>query len=227
MNGAAVKNALYTVSLLLVLTGNALAETRYVSDTLEITMRSGKGTGYGITRMLRSGTPVEVLEDDKETGYTHVRTSNGKEGYVLSRFLMKGQAARDRLAEAEKKLAELELENRKMETAMGSLSDEKSALEQELDKLDGQSRSVSQELAEIKRTASSALAIDSENKDLKGRVVALERQLQTLQQENEVLKDRTARDWFMVGAAVVLLGIIVGLIIPRIRWRKKSSWDTF
>jgi len=227
MNGAAVKNALYTVSLLLVLTGNALAETRYVSDTLEITMRSGKGTGYGITRMLRSGTPVEVLEDDKETGYTHVRTSNGKEGYVLSRFLMKGQAARDRLAEAEKKLAELELENRKMETAMGSLSDEKSAMEQELDKLDGQSRSVSQELAEIKRTASSALAIDSENKDLKGRVVALERQLQTLQQENEVLKDRTARDWFMVGAAVVLLGIIVGLIIPRIRWRKKSSWDTF
>jgi len=222
-----VKNALYTVSLLLVLTGNALAETRYVSDTLEITMRSGKGTSYGITRMLRSGTPVEVLEDDKDTGYTQVRTTGGKEGYVLTRFLMKGQAARDRLAEAEKKLAELELENRKMDTAMSALSDEKRALEQELGKLDGHSRSVSQELAEIKRTASSALAIDSENKDLKGRVVALERQLQTLQQENEVLKDRTARDWFMVGAAVVLLGIIVGLIIPRIRWRKKSSWDTF
>jgi SH3 domain protein len=212
---------------LLVLTGNALAETRYVSDTLEITMRSGKGTSYGITRMLRSGTPVEVLEDDKDTGYTQVRTTGGKEGYVLTRFLMKGQAARDRLAEAEKKLAELELENRKMDTAMNALSDEKRALEQELGKLDGHSRSVSQELAEIKRTASSALAIDSENKDLKGRVVALERQLQTLQQENEVLKDRTARDWFMVGAAVVLLGIIVGLIIPRIRWRKKSSWDTF
>ncbi len=58
-------------------------------------------------------------------------------------------------------------------------------------------------------------------------MVSLERQLQTLQQENEGLRDRTARDWFMVGAGVVLLGIIVGLIIPRIRWRKKSSWDTF
>jgi SH3 domain protein len=58
--------------------------------------------------------------------------------------------------------------------------------------------------------------------------VALERNMQTVQQENESLKDRTARDWFMVGAAVVLLGILVGLIIPRIRWRKKSSWgDTF
>jgi SH3 domain protein len=209
------------------LTGNAVAETRYVSDTLEITMRSGKGTNFGITRMLRSGTPVEVLGVDKKTGYTQVRTKSGKEGWVLSRFLMNGQAARDRLATAEKNLAELELENRKLTTAMTTLTEEKSGLENNLQELEGQSRGVSQELSEIKRTASSALAIDSENKDLKGRMVSLERQLQTVQQENETLKDRTARDWFMVGAAVVLLGIIVGLIIPKIRFRKKSSWDTF
>lgn len=222
-----MKNAIIPVFLSLLVTGTALAETRYVSDNLEITMRSGKGTSYGITRMLRSGTPVDVLEEDEETGYTHVRVKGGKEGWVLSRFLMKGQAARDRLAAAEKNLAELELENRKMETGMAALTEEKAALEKELAALDGQTRNVSQELSEIKRTASSALAIDAENKDLKGRVVSVERQLQTLQQENEGLRDRTARDWFMVGAGVVLLGIIVGLIIPRIRWRKKSSWDTF
>jgi SH3 domain protein len=222
-----VKNIFIVVSCLLILTGNAMAETRYVSDTLEITMRSGKGTSFGITRMLRSGTPVEVLGVDKKSGYTQVRTNSGKEGWVLSRFLMKGQAARDRLATAEKNLAELELENRKLTTAMAALNEEKGTLESNLQKLEGESRGVSQELAEIKRTASSALTIDSENKDMKGRIVSLERQLQTVQQENETLKDRTARDWFMVGAAVVLLGIIVGLIIPKIRFRKKSSWDTF
>jgi SH3 domain protein len=212
---------------MLLATGTTFAETRYVSDNLEITLRNGKGTNYGITRMLRSGTAVEVIEDDKEAGYTQVRTSNGKEGWVLSRYLMKGAAARDRLAAAEKKLAELELDNRKKETAMTALTEEKAALAKQLASLEGQSRNVSQELSEIKRTASSALAIDSENKDLKSRVVSLERQLQTLRQESEGLRDRTARDWFMVGAGVVLLGIIVGLIIPRIRWRKKSSWDTF
>ncbi len=222
-----MKNIFFLVSCLLILSGNAVAETRYVSDTLEITMRSGKGTSFGITRMLRSGTPVEVLNVDKKSGYTQVRTNSGKEGWVLSRFLMKGQAARERLATAEKKLAELELENRKVTTAMAALKEEKVALETNLAALEGESRGVSQELAEIRRTASSALAIDSENKDMKGRMVSLERQLQTVQQENEALKDRTARDWFMVGAAVVLLGIIVGLIIPKIRFRKKSSWDTF
>jgi SH3 domain protein len=208
------------------LTGIALAETNYISDQLEVTLRSGKSTSHSIIRMLRSGTPVEVLEEDKDSGYSMVRAL-GKEGWVLSRYLMKGPVPRDQLAGAEKKLAELELENRKMMTAMQALKAEKDTIEQANSSMDADYRKVSQELAEIKRTASSALAIDSENKDLKSRLVALERNMQTLQQENENLKDRTARDWFMVGAGVVLIGILVGLIIPRIRWRKKSSWDTF
>ena len=222
-----MKQALSILFLLVILTGTALAETRYVSDRLEITMRSGKSTSHGILRMLRSGTPVEVLETDKASGYSRIKTRSGKEGWVLTRFLMSGPAARDRLAEAEKRLAELELENRKMHTTMAGLREEMSSVEKERQNLDSEHRDVSQELAEIKRTASSALAIDSENKELKSRMVAIERSLQTVKQENENLKDRTARDWFMVGAGVVLLGIIVGLIIPRIRWRKKSSWDTF
>lgn len=218
---------LFIATVCLTLATSVLAETRYVSDYLEITLRSGKGNNYSITRMLKSGTPVEVLEVDKESGYTRVRTTGGKEGWVLSRYLMKSQAARDRLAAAEKNLAEMELQKRKLETAMASMSDEKSGLNSDLEQLESESRKVSQELAEIRRTASSALALDAENKDLKSRVVALERQLQTYEQENQSLKDRTARDWFMVGAGVVILGIIVGLIIPRIRWRRKSNWETF
>jgi hypothetical protein len=46
---------------------NVAAETLYFSHTLEITMRSSKGTNFGITRMLRSGTPVEVLDVDKKS----------------------------------------------------------------------------------------------------------------------------------------------------------------
>jgi SH3 domain protein len=222
-----VNNRLILAALTLSLSASALAETRYVSDDLEITMRSGKGNSFSITRMLSSGTPVEVLEVDKDAGYTRVRASNGKEGWVLSRYLMKTQAARERIADTEKQLAEMELEKRKLETAMAELTEAKNTLNTQLSTLDSDNRKTSQELAEIKRTASSALAIDSENKELKSHVVSLERQLQTLQQENEGLKDRTARDWFMVGAAVVLLGILVGLVIPRIRWRRKSSWDTF
>ncbi|MGD2076047.1 MAG: TIGR04211 family SH3 domain-containing protein [Gammaproteobacteria bacterium] len=221
-----MKSIVSVLALVLGLVASATAETRYVSDRLEIQMRTGKGTQYRILRMLPSGTALEVLEVDQENGYTRVRTPGGVEGWVLSRLLMKGRAARDRLADAEKKLARLELENRKLTAAQEDLREAKGSTTEERDQLMKENRRLSQELDEIRRTASSALAIDAENKKLKSRIVAYERRAQSLQQENEGLKDRTARDWFMVGAGVVILGMIIGLIIPRIRWRKKSSWDS-
>jgi SH3 domain protein len=221
-----VKTIYLVVALVFGLIGTAAAETRYVSDRLEIQMRTGKGTEYRILRMLPSGTPLEILEVDQENGYAKVRTPSGVEGWVLDRFLMSGRAARDLLADAEKKLARLELENRKLKSSLDELQDAKGSTDKERAQLGKENRKLNQELEEIRRTASSALAIDAENKDLKSKIIAYERKLQSLQQENEGLRDRTARDWFMVGAGVVILGMIIGLIIPRIRWRKKSSWDT-
>ena len=221
-----MKSITLILVLLFGLVTTAMAETRYVSDRLDIQMRTGKGTKFRILRMLPSGTALEVLEIDKESGYTRVRAPGGVEGWVLTRVLMKGQAARDRLADAEKRLASLELENRKLSSSFETMKTEKGGADQELSKFDKENRKLSQELDNIRRTASSSLAIDAENRELKSRIVAYERQVQSLQQENSGLKDRTARDWFMVGAGVVVLGMIIGLIIPRIRWRKKSSWDT-
>jgi SH3 domain protein len=221
-----VKSIPIVLALVLGLVSTAMAETLYVSDRLEIQMRTGKGTQFRILRMLPSGTALEILEVDQENGYSRVRTPSGVEGWVLSRFLMQGRAARDRLADAEKKLARLELENRKLSASLEDLQKTKGSIDTEREQLVKENRKLSQELEEIRRAASSALAIDAENKQLKSRIVAYERQAQSLQQENEGLKDRTARDWFMVGAGVVILGMIIGLIIPRIRWRKKSSWDS-
>ena len=221
-----MKSIPVVLALVLGLVSTAMAETRYVSDQLEIQMRTGKGTQFRILRMLPSGTALEILDVDQENGYSRVRTPSGVEGWVLSRFLMQGRAARDQLADAEKKLARLELENRKLSASLEDLQKTKGSIDTEREQLVKENRKLSQELEEIRRAASSALAIDAENKELKSRIVAYERQAQSLQQENEGLKDRTARDWFMVGAGVVVLGMIIGLIIPRIRWRKKSSWDS-
>jgi SH3 domain protein len=180
--GACVKSIPVVLALVLGLVTTAMAETRYVSDSLEIQMRTGKGTQFRILRMLPSGTALEVLEVDQENGYSRVRTPNGVEGWVLSRFLMQDRAARDELSDAEKKLARLELENRKLSSTLEDLQKVKGSTDAEREQLVKENRRLSQELEEIRRTASSALAIDAENKDLKSRIVAYERQAQSLQQ---------------------------------------------
>ena len=101
-----MKNLIVLASLFLIMIGNAQAESRYVSDKLEITLRSGKGNSYSITRMLSSGTQVEVLEVDKSKGYSKIRTKSGKEGWRLelpgqvfnTRLLALGRPADDAVA---------------------------------------------------------------------------------------------------------------------------------
>lgn len=204
----------------------ALGQTRYVSDQLEVPLRSGTSTQHRIIRMLSSGTPLEVLEVNQEEGYTRVRAPNGTEGWILSRLLMDIPSARDRLARAEKELAELKAAEQERLANLDNLKSEKGSLEGKLSALLEENSRLKQELAEIQRTASSSLAIAEENKELKNRMLQMEREQQRLAQENEALSDRTKRDWFMVGAGVIIVGIILGLILPRIRVKKRSSWDS-
>lgn len=211
---------------LLGITLTARAETRYVTDELEIDLRSGTSLQHRILRMIPSGTELEILEQDAATGYTRVRAPSGAEGWILTRYLTTSPPARVRLADTEKKLAELEIQSRQRMAKLSQSDQEFLKTMEELARVKDENMKFSKQLADIQRTASSALAIDAENKELKNRLMQMEREQETLRQENVALHDRTGRDWFMIGAGVLILGIILGLILPRIRVRKRSSWDS-
>lgn len=200
--------------------------TRYVTDQLEITLRSGQSTKHQILRMLRSGTPLEVLETDAEAGYTRVRTPDGNEGWVITRYLDSLPSGRERLAATQQQLSALKMNNTHLSKEVKQLSAEKDKLTRQLAQLRQDNKRLDQELNRIRKTSASALAIDNENKSLNTRLQHLEQKYQLVQHENERLRDRTARDWFMAGAGVILLGMGIGLIIPKIRWRRKSNWSS-
>jgi len=42
--------------------------------------------------------------------------------------------------------------------------------------------------------------------------------------EIDQVRSGSSRDWFFAGAGVLLAGILVGLIAPRLRRRRRSSW---
>lgn len=198
----------------LILTGFVQAESvRYVSDQLEIPMRTGQSDRHKILRFPNSGDALTVLETNEDTGYSLVRTQSGKEGWVMSKYLMDIPSARNRLADAEEKMSRL----REIEKEMA-------ALESERNQLNSQNVRLNKQLAEIRRVSSNAVQISEENETLRTKGIEMERNIQMLQQENDSLQDRSYRNWFMTGAAVVIASMIFGILLTRIRWRKKSSW---
>lgn len=197
---------------------------QYVSDQLIITMRTGQGSQYQILKTLPSGTRLEVLETNDETGYTNVRLTDGTEGWVLTRFLSEEPIAKEKLAVAEGKLQRLSEQNKELRKEVADLKKDNTDLEAERNALLNQNETAKTEMERLNQVAAQPIQLDKQNRELKQQNVSLEKELQLLQQENQVLKDRSQRDWFIAGAGVLLGGMLLGLILPKIRWRKKSNW---
>jgi SH3 domain protein len=218
----------FAALLLAVLSQAAVAETRYVSDQFEITLRTGPSTANQIVRMLPSGAQLETLEEDADSGYTRVRTLGGTEGWVLTRYLMAEPAARDQLADMRQRLETIRNQSGDLGAQLDDLTRAKQEAEARIRTLEAENKQLEAELAEIRRTAANVLAINAENNALREQLSTAEVQIAALQQENGQLASRRNRDWFIAGAAVLLAGVLVGIIVPRIRWRKRSRWsDSF
>jgi SH3 domain protein len=223
-----VKNFIHCTLLLAALSLPALTQaqtTRYVSDELEITMRSGQGIKFGIKKMLESGTRLDVLETDPN-GYSKVRTGEGVEGWVLTRYLSNSPSARDQLEASQQRVANLELEISKYKEEIAALSNQNSDVDTQNLSLREKSQRLSKELDDLRRTASNAVALENENRQLKEKLQQIDHKNQSLVLENNALKDNSTRSWFLVGAAVLFSGILLGLILPRLRVRKKDSWGS-
>lgn len=205
----------------------AVAAPAWVSDQFEITLRTGPSTSNSIQLMLDSGLRLEVLERDAETGYSRVRTPGGTEGWVLSRYLMNEPSAREQLQTLTSQLTSATSRGSSLDAQMKAITAEYESANQKIKELERAKASVEKELAEIKRTAANVLAIDKQNKTLMDQLAAAQIRGDTLEQENRQLNSQTTRYWFMTGALVLLIGIILGIWLPRVRWQRRSRYDRF
>lgn len=213
--------------LLFLCSAAALAQTAYVTDELEITLRTGESTGHRILRMLPTGEKLSVLGVNSQSGYTKVRTPGGQVGYVLSRQLIERPVARDRLAAAEAEVKALKAAPGELSSRLAKLRDEHAALQKAHQTLNSAKQQVDQEYAALKRTANNAVRIANERNELRKQVAGLTREIEDVKQQNRELENKTAQNWFLIGAGVVVGGILLGLILPHLRVRRrKSSWGS-
>jgi SH3 domain protein len=177
--------------------------------------------------MLKSGTPVEILSVDRKSGYSKVRAANGKTGFVLSRFLMDEPSAREQVASLTAKIQELQAEPEQVRSRLNQLQEDYAKLQKEHQKLLNDKNSITQELAGIRQTAANAINISNERSELRKQVVKLKQEVADLQHTNRELSNNLNQRWFLIGAGVVLGSILLGWLLPYLRFKRRrtSSWS--
>lgn len=222
-----MKTLLSSFFILIIFFGSAQAETVYVADDQNLSLRSAASNNAKVLKTLPTGTPLTILDKKGKPDFIHVRLIDGTEGYFKSRYTNKQAPAIDPKDAAGKTLALLQSENDSLKTELKALKDSitpGSSLEKSLANERDQ---LARELNELKRTAASSFELKNERDQLQERVVTAERDLQQFKLENQSLKDTASQDWFLYGGLLALTGVILGFILPKLGWRRKSSWDTY
>ncbi len=207
--------------------GSAQAKTVYVTDILNLSLKSEASNKSKVVKLLPTGTPMTVI--DEGNGFYHVRMSDGTEGYMPIRNTMKEPSSRSQLEAVSKSLAAMQSENSTLKAELSAIKESitpgtslEKSLEAERDQL-------SRELNELNKTAASAVDLKNQRDELQERVVNVERELQQFKLENHALQDTANQDWFLYGGLLALIGVILGFILPKLSWRRSrtSNWDTF
>jgi SH3 domain protein len=207
-------------------THSLAATQKYVTDEFEVTMRSGTSTDNEILRMLKSGEAVTILEEDVDTRYSLVEIEGGKKGYVLNRYLVDSPSSRFQLGQLQIKSNEQQETNALLQSQIKNLQTDLEIEQSDSGSLKTALLATESELSRVKNAAENTLNIVDKNEELKARVDQLTKSNSMLSDENASLKDGSDMDWFIRGAGVTLIAFLLGIIVTRIRWRKRDSWGS-
>ncbi|MCK7543212.1 TIGR04211 family SH3 domain-containing protein [Marinobacter bryozoorum] len=211
------------VALLLV-SGLAHARTVYIDDTLYAPVRSGQGTQFRILHNgLRSGTAVTLLEQSGDSGYSKIRTSQGIEGWVPTRYLTNQPIARDRLDAANSELEQARNELEELQNRMSEVSGERDQLSSREQQLQNRVDELSNELEEIRSVSANALNLDRRNRELQESNQRLKNEVEVLTAEVERLEARKESDFMLLGAGLLILGMFIAVVLPWLKPSKKND----
>lgn len=213
------------------ITETVMADTRYVSDVLIISVREGQSPDDAIIGYIRSATPLSVLEETEEL--LHIQTPDGLQGWVKKRFVVKEKPKDIIIQELKDQIAFLGKENSALQEDSGGI-DLKNMMQ-------SHQKEITALKTTLKKEKNRLSALQGDNKDLKAKNQTLVeknkgndarlKELNSLIEENKTLKAQIASlpsdgpppalsnnmKWFLIGGGVLLFGFIMGRAVKRKR----------
>jgi SH3 domain protein len=182
-----------------------MAETRYVTDELQLSLYELINSKGKLLKRLNSGDQLELLEE--EGLFAKVRANDGTEGWTKAGFLIKNKPARTQLIE---------------------LQQQHQALASKLEQSKADLKKSHSELVNLKQQEQQANAeLQDQLANQEGVIAALDR----IQQENEALRNSQGQlfsaiplNWGLIAVGIsFLLGLIAGIVLFDYRSRRRHG----
>jgi SH3 domain protein len=196
----------------------AHSETSYITNDIRVMLRSDAGMDRRIIAMPKSGAQVEVLEK-LENGWSKVRLPNEKEGGLLTRYLGPGPPGKQVIAKLKSENEVLRQQAKTLVEENVRLKRERKDFEKALSKQTNTAETLRKSYETLKSGSSEFLSLKaSYEKASKDLATKTKRQAE-LEEELRALQESQTLRWFVGGAAVLFVGLIIGFMARRPRRR--------
>ena len=205
---------------------SVLAETRYVSDRLIISVRDGQDQNAAVLGYLETGAPVDILEEKEN--FLKIRTEDGIEGWVRAQYIVSEKPKPLIIENLKNEITALnkEIENIKNEqdSTSNTSSESKKIYQEKIEELK-EEVSINQKFAakaksdfiELNKKYTNLLKNSENTEKLIGEVERLKKlnaelntEVKRLRKDREnPLKSNTIQS-FIAGAGVLLFGFLLG-----------------
>lgn len=202
---------------LLLFTVSVQAETMYVADIVKITLRTGPGADHRVTAMLQTGQEVETVQSEDE--WTLVKLASGKEGWVLSRLLTTDKPKTLLLEQTVEKNKQLTSQVIDLTNKNEKLGEANKGLENQLAQLKKKLEETGRAYETLQKESSEFLNLQSKYQKSAQELDVQVKKASELEAEIEKLDSNRNIKWFLIGAAVLLVGFLLGLSTKRQRRR--------
>jgi SH3 domain protein len=171
-------------------------------------LRTGKGIEYRIIALLKDGSQVEILEDERD--WAKVRTENKSEGWILKRYLSSSSPLK------------LKTQSSGTNKQLEEILEAKNQCEQDLEACILEKEQIKNAYNKLKQDAADVVYIKESLSKAEKELQELKHEYALLEEENKQLRDSNKIKWFLAGGGILVVGWIIGLITTRQRKRRPS-----
>jgi len=206
--------------LLAFLSTTVNAEKMYVSEIIEVTLRTGPGIDHKVIAMVHSGQEVEILESGVE--WTHVRLLPGeKEGYVLTRFLSDKKPNELILRELNQRYQALQSKTESLRENYNNKIEENKKLLTELVNKEEFLAKLTKSYETLRQDSAEFLNLKENHQQTSDRLTELTEKSDRYEKAlTKLQRDRIFR-WVLTGAGILLVGFLIGMSSRR--QKRRSS----
>lgn len=212
-----IKRIAFVVACLLLFVGSVHAAAMYVTDYMEITLRTGPSLQNKILSFLRSGQRLDIVQKGDE--WSQVRTSGGNEGWVLTRYLTPEPTSKIKLERLEERFTNLTARNAALVKENNEIKADNKKYSSDLNTTDKDLKQVRSDYESLKAESKEFLALKTKFEKTSARLKEETNKAQQLEEQVAKLERSYAIKWFLAGAGVLLFGLIIGFSLKKQRRR--------